>query len=132
MGRAAKLRQARRKFLASRPPTPSYGTLKVAFSSTALQEWVIREWESCLDFKLFVLHHDKQKLADALLTELCSQVKDDCDRDNRIAIQISPGIKLGIGVNVYSWTIWAFIENAQLSFFHCTSDGREFSLSNRD
>lgn len=99
------------------------------FLSEALRDWLIQEWELCLDFKLSVMHHDRQKLATAMLEELYSQLENNCDRDSRIEFQISPTIRLAVGVNVYSWTIWAFISNTQLQFSHHTPNDREFNLT---
>ncbi len=129
MGKAAKLRQARKTFKANRHPIPNYESLKTKFESTELRDWVIKEWSYLIDFELFVLHHDKQRLASMMLEQLYLGLTEDYGKeDGRVEYNLNHHIQVSIGVNVYSWTIWAIASDRETGFDYATPDGEEFVL----
>lgn len=131
MGRAAKLRRARKTFKINRPPIPDYDSLKPIFSSEELKNWLIYEWELCLDFKLFVQHHRKQELAGVMLKQLYIQLKNDCNQDLRVEYNLNQQFFVAVGINVYTWTVWAFIADRVTGIEIVTSDEKEFKLKSR-
>ena len=113
MGKAAKLRQARKNFKTNRQSIPNYESLKTKIESTELRDWVIKEWRHLIEFELFVLHHDKQRLASMMLERLCLELAENYSKkDARIEYYLNHHIKVAVGVNVYSWTVWAFVGDA--------------------
>lgn len=129
MGKAAKLRQARKNFQVNRQPIPNYESLETKFKSIELRDWVIKEWSYLIDFELFVLHHDKQRLASMMLERLCLELAEGYGKeDTRIEYHLNHHIKAAVGVNVYSWTVWAFIGDRGTGFDYATPNGEEFVL----
>lgn len=129
MGRAAKLRRARKAFkINNRPTIPDYDSLKPIFSSEELKNWLIYQWELCLDFKLFVQHHYKQELASVILERLYIQLKDDYNQDHRVEYEINQQFFVTVGINVYTWTVWAFISDRLTGIKIITSDKKEYRL----
>lgn len=129
MGKAAKLRQARKNFKVHRQPIPNYESLEIKFESTELRDWVIKEWSYLIDFELFVLHHDKQRLASMMLEQLYLGLAEDYSKnDGRVEYNLNHHIKVAIGVNAYSWTVWAFVGDRETGFDYTTPDKDEFVL----
>jgi hypothetical protein len=129
MGKAAKLRQARKNFKVNCQPIPNYESLKTKFESTELRNWVIKEWSYLIDFELFVLHHQKQRLASMMLERLYLELAEGYGKkDARVEYNLNHHIKTAVGVNIYSWTVWAFIGDRKTGFDYATPDKDEFVL----
>lgn len=129
MGKAAKLRQARKNFKVNRQPIPNYESLETKFKSIGLRDWVIKEWSYLIDFELFVLHHDKRRLASVMLEQLCLELAEGYGKeDARVEYSLNHHIQVAVGVNVYSWTVWAFIGDRATGFDYATPNGEEFVL----
>ena len=60
MGRAAKRKQARKKFKSGRKPTPDSTVLESTLNSVELKDWLIHEWNYLGDFDLFVTPQQKK------------------------------------------------------------------------
>ena len=129
MGKAAKLRQARKNLKVNRQPIPNYESLETKFKSIELRDWVIKEWSYLIDFELFMLHHDKQRLASMMLEQLYLELAEGYGKeDARVEYNLNYHIKAAVGVNVYSWTIWAFIGDRETGFDYATPGKDEFVL----
>lgn len=129
MGKTAKLRQARKNFKVHRQPIPNYESLEIKFESTELRDWVIKEWSYLIDFELFVLHHDKQRLASMMLERLYLELAEGYGKkDARVEYNLNHHIKAAVGLNVYSWTVWAIASDRETGFDYATPGKEEFAL----
>ena len=129
MGRSAKLRRARKAFKINRTPIPDYADLKSKFESTELRDWLIGQWNHLIDFDLFDAHHYKNKLATIMLEHLYQELANDYgSKDQRIEYNLNQQFFVSVGVNVFSWTVWAFIGDRVTGMEIVTSDEEEYRL----
>ena len=129
MGRQAKLKQKRKEWKLSRPPIPELEHLKNKLSSVELIRWLIYQWSSVVDLEKLVGRENAGQIAVALLKKLGSDFHSDLDRDSSVSYNHSASVQLAVGINVYSWTVWAFIGDCNTGLEYMTPDGEEFKLA---
>lgn len=129
MGKAAKLRQARRKFKSGRKPRPDLAVLESRINSVELKEWLIGEWKGLADFHLLIPPEQKDELAKVILSRLYQELASDYNKDSRIEYDLNSHLFVAVGINVYSWTVWAAAGDRLTKFIFTTSDNEEYSLS---
>ena len=112
MGRQAQLKQKRKQFKLSRPPIPELQHLESRLNSPELKDWVVDQWNHLISFEMFVETESAYKIAQMMLDKLCLDFKSDLDMDSSVRYNLSPFIQLSVGINVYSWTVWAFISDS--------------------
>jgi hypothetical protein len=82
-----------------------------------------------LDFVVFVTAEDAWKIASKLLERLSCKFPQDLSSDSSNSYALSRGIQVSVGINVYSWTVWAGVEDCSTGFLYITSDADEFRLA---
>ena len=129
MGRAAKRRQARKKFKSGRKPTPDSTVLESKLNSAELKDWLIHEWNYLADFYLLVTPQQKNELAKAMLARLHELLASDYDRDPRVKYNLNSHLFVAAGINVYNWTVWGAAGDRLTGFNYATPDDKEYKLS---
>ena len=129
MGRQAKLRQKRKQFKLSRPPIPELQYLESRLNSQDLRDWVVDQWNHSIDFNMFVEVESAYEIAQMMLDKLCMDFQSDLDMDSSVSYNLSPFIQLSVGINVYSWTVWAFVGDSATGIEYVTKDSEEFQLT---
>ncbi len=90
---------------------------------------MIYQWSSVVDLEKLVGPENAGQIAIALLKKLGSDFHSDLDRDSCVSYNHSASLQLAVGINVYSWTVWAFIGDGNTGFEYMTPDEEEFKLA---
>ena len=128
MGRAAKRKQARKKFKSGRKPKPDSTVLESKLNSIELKDWLIHEWNYLADFDLFVTPQQKNELAKAMLARLLQALASDYDRDPRVEYNPNNRLFVAVGINVYNWTVWGAAGDRLTGFDYVTPDNEEYKI----
>lgn len=112
----------------SRPPIPELGHLRSKITSVELENWVVDQWNNLSGFRTLVSEEEARRKASVILRKLYNDFQSDPNQDFSVSCNISPLIQVAVGINVYSWTIWAFVGDCAGSQ-HLTPDADEFQLS---
>lgn len=128
MGRAAKRKQARKKFKSGRKPTPDSTVLESKLNSIELKDWLIHEWNYLADFDLFVTPQQKNELAKAMLARLLQALASDYDQDPRVEYSPNNRLFVAVGINVYNWTVWGAAGDRLTGFDYVTPDHEEYKI----
>lgn len=125
---AEQTNQEREQRLLSRPPIPELGHLRSKITSIELENWIVDQWNNFSGFRTLVSGEEARQYASVILRKLGNDFPSDPNQDFSVNCNISPLIQIAVGINVYSWTIWAFVGDCAGSK-HVTPDADEFKLS---
>lgn len=77
-------------------------------TSIELENWVVDQWNNLSGFRTLVSEEEARRNASVILRKLGNNFSSDLNNDFSVSCNISPLIQIAVGINVYSWTVWAF------------------------
>jgi hypothetical protein len=128
MGRAAKLREARRNIQQNRVSTFNYQRLEASLDSVKLRDWLVNQWLGMINIYLFKNQDELRDLANTLTKRLYQMLVESLNQDAMVEYKNYPPLLIAVGVNVNTWTVWTSVCDLSTGFEIHTQDQEDYSL----
>ena len=109
------------ELIATRPPIPDLEIIKSALKHPSTIDWVVKNWEMLINFKLFYTQEQKLEIAKTLLAGLSEEFPKCLHKDLTVEFQTG-NLRLAVGINVFNWTLFASAVDTETKFVVASSD----------
>ena len=104
-----------KELIATRPPIPDLKIIESALVHPSTIDWVVKNWEMLINFKLFFTQEQKLEIAENLLAGLSKELPKSLHQDLTAEFQIGC-VHLAVGINVNNWTLFTSAVDTETKF----------------